>query len=249
MPLLGDPGHATLGQFLQDIAQQLPRPDAIVLISAHWEAPEARITSGAHPPLIYDYQGFPEAAYKLEYPAAGQATLACELQRALGDAGITAHLDAGRGFDHGAFVPLTLMYPDADIPLVQLSLLSSLDGGEHINLGRALQPLRDRRILVLGSGASYHNLQAYFSGTMDRAAHADFEQWLQQRCCDPSLSDDQRQTALANWQQAPGALHCHPRAEHLLPLHVCAGMASGPAERVFFDEIMGEPNSGFLWQC
>ncbi|WP_372863221.1 class III extradiol ring-cleavage dioxygenase [Spongiibacter sp.] len=248
LPLLGDPGHAKLGAFLRRMGEQLPRPEAIVLISAHWEAPQVRLTGGAHPELIYDYQGFPEAAYQLRYPAPGQATLACELQRALSSAGIPAHLDAGRGFDHGMFVPLALMYPDADIPVVQVSLLSSLDGAEHVALGRALQALRERRLLVLGSGATYHNLQAYFAGTMDRRAHADFEQWLHQRCCDPALSDDQRQTALANWQQAPGALHCHPRAEHLLPLQVCAGMASGPAQRVFFDDIMGEPSSAFLWQ-
>lgn len=249
LPLLDDPGHAKLNDFLRNIAARLPRPEAIILISAHWEAEQARITSGPRPGLIYDYHGFPDAAYQLQYPAPGHPTLACELQRALAGQGIHAHLDASRGFDHGMFVPLALMYPEADIPVVQLSLLDSLDGAEHIALGRALRPLRQRRILVLGSGATYHNLQAYFAGTMDRRAHRSFEDWLNQQCCDPALGDDTRQTALAHWQGAPGGLHCHPRAEHLLPLQVCAGMANGPAERVFFDEIMGEPSSAFLWQC
>lgn len=248
LPLLGDPGHARLCAFLTQMGQSIPRPQAIVLISAHWEAEQARITSAARPELIYDYSGFPPESYQLMYPASGQATLACELQRALSNEGLVAHLDATRGFDHGMFVPLTLMYPDADIPVVQLSLLSSLDGAEHIAMGRALRVLRDRRLLVLGSGATYHNLQAYFAGTMDRDAHHQFENWLAQQCCDETLSDDTRQTALAHWQRAPGALHCHPRAEHLMPLQVCAGMARGPAQRVFFDEVMGELSSAFLWQ-
>ena len=248
LPLLDDPGHARLSQFLRDLGKQLPRPEAILLISAHWEANEARITGAAHPSLIYDYSGFPEESYQLQYPAPGHPTLACEVQRALVGAGLPAHLDSRRGFDHGMFVPLTLMYPEADIPVVQLSLLSSLDGTAHIDMGRALAPLRDRRLLVLGSGATYHNLQAYFSGRMDRDAHLAFEDWLNERCTDGALSDDQRQTALAHWPLAPGGQHCHPRAEHLLPLQVCAGMATGPARRIFFDEVMGELSSAFLWQ-
>ena len=137
LPLLGDPGHAALVKFLQQAGQNMPRPDAIVVISAHWEQPVATLTSHPAPSIIYDYGGFPEESYAIEYPAPGEPALAQQIAELLQQHHIAHQLDARRGFDHGLFVPLKLMYPAADIPCLQLSLLASLDAAAHIELGRA----------------------------------------------------------------------------------------------------------------
>lgn len=166
----------------------------------------------------------------------------------LDDAGIPLTGDDRRGFDHGMFVPLKLMYPDADIPCLQLSLLANLDAMSHIALGRALAPLLDKDVLVLGSGMSFHNIRAFFvPGLVSDENNAGFEAWLGETCT-ARMDEDTRAGQLANWHRAPGGLACHPRPEHLLPLHVCYGMAQGPAERVFSDTVMGKRVSGFLWQ-
>ena len=146
------------------------------------------------------------------------------------------------------FVPLKLMYPNADIPCLQLSLLNHLNGQAHVELGKALAPLKRRNILVLGSGMSYHNLPAVFnSSPEDDRDNEAFEAWLQETCAG-DLTKEERETRLANWHQAPAALHCQPRPDHLLPLHVCAGMAGTRAEVVFSDEVMGKKVSGYLWK-
>jgi 4,5-DOPA dioxygenase extradiol len=145
------------------------------------------------------------------------------------------------------FVPLKLMYPQADIPCLQLSLLNHLNAGAHVELGKALASLKQKNILVLGSGMSFHNLPAIFTpGLVDDQDNLDFEKWLQETCTG-DLSNTEREERLTNWHQAPAALKCHPRPEHLLPLHVCAGMAGGQAEVVFDDLVMGKRVSGYLW--
>lgn len=249
LPLLGDAGHAALVRFLGTVAAGLARPDAIVVISAHWEAPVPTLTGGAHPPLIYDYSGFPEASYAIEYPVPGAPALAGDMLQMLQDAGLDAGVDASRGFDHGLFVPLKLMYPDADIPCVQLSLVSGLDPALHIRLGRALAGLRQRDVLVVGSGFSFHNLRAFFAGrpgTPD-PDNDTFQDWLVETCTATGLSEAEREQRLIDWERAPHARYCHPRAEHLLPLHVCCGLAGGPARVVFDDAVLGKRSVGLLW--
>lgn len=252
LPLLGDVGHAGLIRFLQTIAAELGKPAAIVLISAHWEESVASVTSGLQPKLIYDYSGFSPESYAISYPASGAPQLAETIAGLLRVADIECRLDVRRGFDHGMFVPLKLMYPQADIPCVQLSLLHSLDPAAHVALGRALAPLRRQGVLIIGSGLSFHNLRAFFVPSAEAtAAGREFDRWLQQVCVQPGRTPAERGALLNAWSQAPHARFCHPREEHLLPLHVCFGAAAGAspvAEPVFHDLLMGQWVSGFLWR-
>lgn len=252
LPVLGDPAHAALKQFMQAIPPRLGQPRAILVVSAHWEAPQATVTSAPQPELIYDYYGFPPESYQIRYPAPGAPALAQRVAELLESHGLPCHRDAQRGFDHGLFIPLKLMYPEADIPCMQLSLLSSLDPAAHIRLGEALAPLCDEGVLIVGSGLSFHNLRAFFSAPTE-ASVADslaFDEWLRRTLQADGLDDDARAAQLCDWQQAPAARFCHPREEHLLPLHVCFGAAKArglSAEVVFNDRLMGMWTSGFLW--
>lgn len=249
LPLLGDAGHQEMVETLRRIAATHRRPAAIVLISAHWEAEVPTITSGGHPGLIYDYYGFPEASYAIEYPCPGEPRLAEQIHRLLGQAGIEARLDAERGFDHGLFVPLKLMYPEADIPCVQLSLVSRLDPAEHLAIGQALQGLDGEDLLVIGSGFSFHNLRAFFAPETPESAalNAAFEQWLLETCASPALDEAAREQRLIRWQDAPAARFCHPREEHLLPLHVCYGLTRARCAEAFEVRIMGKRSSLYRW--
>ncbi|GAB6042073.1 DODA-type extradiol aromatic ring-opening family dioxygenase [Endothiovibrio diazotrophicus] len=249
LPLLGDPGHREMVSRLQEIAAGIPRPDALVVVSAHWEEALPTITAGRQPSLIYDYYGFPEASYHIQYPCPGEPSLAEEVHALLGDAGIDAGLDASRGFDHGLFVPLKLMYPEADIPCVQLSLVKDLDPGGHIRIGQALGALRRDNVLVVGSGFSFHNLQAFFSPDTaeSRARNHAFEAWLAETCCDALGSEEERVRRLIGWSDAPGARYCHPREEHLLPLHVCYGVARAPCTERYGLSILNKEVSIYLW--
>ncbi len=249
LPILGDPGHQAMVAFLRGLPIQLARPDAILVISAHWEEDVATLTGAAQPPLFYDYYGFPAESYAIEYPAPGNNELARETARLLQQAGIDARLDAERGFDHGMFIPLKLMYPQADIPTVQLSLLRGLDAGRHIGLGKALASLKRENILVIGSGFSFHNMRAFSWGGANAPDPRNdaFQDWLVDVCTGEKKEAD-RERLLLNWNEAPAARYCHPREEHLLPLHVCAGLAQGPGKLVFDDYILGKRAIGVLWQ-
>jgi len=248
LPLLGDPGHQQLISFLQDISARIKTPSAICVVSAHWEESIATITSGMAPPLIYDYYGFPDSAYAIEYSAPGSPSLARNIFAALQQNSIPARLDERRGFDHGLFVPLKLMFPDATIPCVQLSLLKNLNPTEHIALGKALRPLRQDNVLFIGSGFSFHNMRAFFSGNpgLDKQNIA-FEEWLIDTCSNQARSFDERMLRLANWIHAPAARYCHPREEHLLPLHICAGLSDEAAELMFEGEILGKKACALVW--
>ncbi|MFT6915339.1 MAG: 4,5-DOPA dioxygenase extradiol [Motiliproteus sp.] len=250
MPLLGDPGHRELVERLTEIAGTLPKPSAILVISAHWEASVPTLTSGANPPLIYDYTGFTQEAYEIEYPCPGEPALAGQIHGLLEQAGIPARLDAQRGFDHGLFVPLTLMYPQADIPCVQLSLVDSLDAGTHLAIGRALQALDYDNLLVLGSGFSFHNMRAFFTpNTADiQARNQAFEDWLEATCSDATMDESQRAERLLHWDRAPDARFCHPREEHLLPLHVCCGLAGKPSDSHSSVTVLGKKSGMFYWR-
>lgn len=252
LPLLGDPDHQSLADWLAALGTQLPRPRAVLVISAHWEQTQPTLTSGSRPALIYDYYGFPAESYRIQYPAPGATEMAGQIADALGKQGFAAQTDATRGFDHGLFVPLKLIYPQADIPCLQLSLLASLDPAAHIALGQALAELRHQGVLIVGSGMSFHNLRALLAPSARAAAgeSAAFDQWLNRVCCDPLLSATQRRQALIDWEQAPDARFCHPRAEHLLPLHVCMGAAldnGGCAHGLYRSRLMGQWVSAFRW--
>lgn len=253
LPILGDPAHAVLTRFMQDIPARLGNPRAILVISAHWEEQQASVTAAARPELIYDYYGFPPESYQIRYPAPGAPELSARVAELLEAQNIPGYADRSRGFDHGLFVPLKLMYPAADIPCTQLSLLSSLDPAAHIRLGEALAPLCDEGVLIVGSGLSFHNLRAFFSEPTEKSV-ADslaFDNWLRHTLTASEMGDEMRAEQLRHWQQAPAARFCHPREEHLLPLHVCFGVAKArgmSAEVVFNDRLMGMWTSGFLWQ-
>ncbi|MBY6101830.1 DODA-type extradiol aromatic ring-opening family dioxygenase [Marinobacter nauticus] len=249
MPLLGDPGHQDMVDRLTELAADLRKPSAILVISAHWEEAIPTITSGTTPSLIYDYYGFPSEAYKIEYPCPGEPVLAQQVAQALDQAGIQARLDDQRGLDHGAFVPLKLMYPEAKIPCIQLSLVNTLDASTHLAIGRALQALDYDNLLVLGSGFSFHNMRAFFAAQTPeiQARNLAFEDWLEQTCGDSSLSEPERAKRLADWEQAPHARYCHPREEHLLPLHVCYGLANKASDRHIAATILGKQSGMFYW--
>ncbi len=249
LPLLGDPGHQQLVGFLRGISDKIPKPSAICVISAHWEESIASITSSASPSLIYDYYGFPAEAYNIQYPAAGSPNLAHKIFDVLQKNGIDARLDEQRGFDHGLFVPLKLIFPDAGIPCVQLSLLSNLNPSDHIAVGKALRPLRRENVLFIGSGFSFHNMQAFFSRNQGvDEQNAGFQEWLIDTCTNPKLSFADRASRLIDWELAPAARYCHPREEHLLPLHVCLGLSDSVAELVFDGEVLGKKACGFVWR-
>ncbi len=249
MPLLGDPGHRDMVACLEGLAKRIPRPDALVVVSAHWEEAAPRITAGPNPSLIYDYYGFPPESYEIRYPCAGEPNLAVEIGRLLGEAGISAELDETRGFDHGMFVPLKIMYPDADIPCVQVSLVNTLDPARHIAIGRALGSLAKRGVLVIGSGFSFHNLKAFFGPDTaeSRRLNQAFEAWLADVCMNRDCPEEERAERLIRWNEAPGARFCHPREEHLLPLHVCYGVAQGPGAERFELIILNKTASVYRW--
>ena len=248
LPLLGEPSQADLTRFLQSVSASFAKPKTILVVSAHWEMRFPTLTSGANPPLIYDYGGFPPESYTIQYPAPGSPALADKIATLLQQAGMKPQSDGERGFDHGMFVPLKLMYPDADIPCVQLSLLESLDAEAHIRMGEALQPLLDDDVLIVGSGSSFHNMRAMLTKGSGQAQATGFNDWLIDTCTNAELDTAVRRQRLIDWESAPSARYCHPREEHLLPLHVCFGSANGrQAHTVFNGKIMNLAMSSFYW--
>ena len=248
LPILGDPGHKAMVDFMTNLSSQLRRPEAILVISAHWEERLATVLGAEHPVMFYDYYGFPDKAYEIKYPAPGSPELAKKIVRLLEKEGLAARVDPERGFDHGLFIPLKLMYPQADIPALQLSLLRGLNPAAHIALGKALRGLKDEKILVIGSGFSFHNMSAFSwggAGIPDPANEA-FQNWLID-VSTGAISQSEREQRLIDWEKAPSARYCHPREEHLLPVHVCVGMAAKPAKLIFDDMILGKRSVGFLW--
>lgn len=218
------------------------RPRAILIVSGHWLEEAPTVNAGAHPPLLYDYSGFPEHTYRLTFPAPGAPDIAARVNELLSAAGIVSGSEPSRGWDHGVFVPLKVMLPAADVPVVQLSLQRGLDPATHLAIGRALKPLRDEGVLILGSGQSYHNLRRFLgSGATDLKAEA-FDAWLREAMIDGRTRDD----ALLRWEHQLGARDAQPHEDHLLPLMVAAGAASGePGTVDFHGHALGKPISGF----
>ncbi len=242
---LGLPKSETdsMAAYLRGVPKLAPRrPTALLVVSAHWEQRVPTVLGAAKPPMLYDYVGFPPEAYRVTWPAPGAPALAARVRLLLGAAGFETATDASRGFDHGTFVPLKLAWEDADIPTIQLSLISGLDPGRHLAMGRALAPLRDEGVFILGSGMSYHNMRGFFSGSGAADAEA-FDAWLGRITCDaPAVRDAE----LVRWAAAPSARACHPREEHLLPLLVCAGAAGADRGALSFrGATFGKRVSGF----
>ena len=222
-----------LAQSLRLMPRQVgTTPRALLMISAHWEERDFSVMSSPRPAMMYDYSGFPEHTYHISYPAPGAPQVAERVRDLINDAGLVARLDGERGFDHGTFAPLSVAYPDADVPVVQLSLRQSLNPREHLAVGRAIAPLRDEGILIVGSGLSYHNLRTFGPGA--RVQSNAFDQWLQRTLLETPPSD--RASGLIDWEQAPAARQAHPREEHLLPLMVAVGAAGDDPARCIYHE-------------
>jgi aromatic ring-opening dioxygenase catalytic subunit (LigB family) len=229
--------------FLEGLAASLPAPpNALVVVSGHWEEPAFTAGAAAAPKLIYDYYGFPEHTYRLTWPAPGEPELAERVAAMLDEAGLPSAVSESRGFDHGVFVPLKVAFPEARIPVVALSLAGSLDPALHLAAGRALAPLRDEGVLIVGSGMSFHNLRAYFQPQTVERARA-FDRWLTKAVESRAA---ERDALLTGWRDAPFANYSHPREEHLIPLLVAAGAGGeAPGRRVFGDEPMNAAISAF----
>ncbi|WP_319825084.1 class III extradiol ring-cleavage dioxygenase [Thalassovita sp.] len=200
------------------------RPKAILMISGHWEGPEYAVMHAAHPPMVYDYYGFPPETYQIKYPAPGAPELAAQTADLIRAAGLPTRLDDTQGYDHGTFVPAYVMYPKADVPLFQVSMRAHYDPAEHFALGRALAPLRNQGVLIVGSGLSYHNLRLF--GPAAKVPSTVFDEWLTETL---ALPPTDRTRALLDWETAPHARTCHAQEDHLVPLFAALGAAEDAA--------------------
>lgn len=234
-----------MANYLRNIASGLPaQPKAVVMVSAHWIQSEVTVTSASHPEMIFDYDGFPANTYELRYPAPGEPGLAEKLVHLLKTAGIQARTNETRGYDHGMFIPMLLMFPEANIPVIQMSLTKTLNPEEHIAIGQALESLRDEGVLIVGSGMSFHNMRGYGDPRYGPISDI-FDTWLTQSVeSDPHT----RNKSLAHWEDAPGARQCHPPGaeEHLIPLMVVSGAAGqDKGVKAFTDRVMQTTISAF----
>jgi aromatic ring-opening dioxygenase catalytic subunit (LigB family) len=221
--------EASLARMPAEIGQ---RPRAVLMISGHWEAAEFRVMHAARPGMVYDYTGFPRETYAVTYPAPGAPELAERAADLIRAAGLPTALDDQQGYDHGTFVPACIMYPQADVPVFQVSLQRGYDPSAHLALGRALAPLRDEGVLIVGSGLSYHNLRRF--GPAAKEPSTAFDGWLQRVLADAPAA---RTQALLDWERAPMARIAHAQEDHLIPLHAALGAAEGdPATVVYHDE-------------
>ncbi|XLZ72571.1 class III extradiol ring-cleavage dioxygenase [Massilia sp. SR12] len=219
---------------LRDLPRQAGgKPKAILVVTAHWEGSAFLVSAAARPPMIYDYGGFPPHTYQIQYPAPGSPALAERVAQLLG---ARAALDHERGLDHGTFSAMYPAFPEADVPIVQLSLRQGLDPAEHLAAGRLLRPLRDEGVLIVGSGLSYQNLRAFNAAGAE--ASRVFDAWLRESM---AAAPAQRTARLLEWERAPAARLAHPREEHLLPLMVVVGAAEDSAAQVVYheDRFMG----------
>ncbi|SHO58922.1 DODA-type extradiol aromatic ring-opening family dioxygenase [Vibrio quintilis] len=207
-------------------------PKAILMISGHWEEKSVAIMASPQPPMVYDYYGFPAETYQISYPAPGAPALAEKTLALLTEAGIPAHLDHKRGFDHGTFAPLAVMYPEANIPVFQISLMKSYDPAQHIAIGRALAALREEGVAIIGSGLSYHNLRMF--GPQAKEPSTIFDRWLNDTL---NQAPETRTPSVIDWTSAPYARICHQHEDHLMPLFVALGAAEeDAATRIYHDE-------------
>lgn len=217
-------------EFLQSYGKTLKKPRAIVVASAHFETSIPAVVTDAQPEMIYDFGGFPDALFQIVYPAPGEPDVAMQVAHMLYDAGLKPGVLAKRGFDHGTWVPLSLIYPDADIPVVQLAVQPELGPAHHVALGQALTALKDQDIMVIGSGSATHNLREFYAHRHLKPGEApewvrEFDDWVRERV-QAGKTDE-----LVNYRTlAPHAVRNHPTEEHFLPLHVALGAAGEGAK-------------------
>jgi len=242
LPLLGDPSHANLVKYLMASTKAIPTPRAILVASAHWETPVTTFVGPDDPGLLYDYYGFPPESYQIEYPARNSPEVLKKARELLDKAGIPSKVEK-RAYDHGVFVPLKLMYPLANIPVVQISLPSSRSPSFVLELGKALRPLREDGVLLIGSGLSFHNLPAFFSDDPAKTSRSTaFDRALKE-----VMKSQDRNAKLKFWESLPHARYCHPNEDHLMPLLSIAGATDPqePCNIVYEDTLMGAKVSGF----
>lgn len=248
LPLLGDKSHEKMVHFMGQIKDTINKPDAIIVISAHWEENIPTIIGNSVPGLLYDYYGFPNEAYSLDYNLPGNTELAQKVHELLRVSGINSKIELVRGFDHGVFIPLMLMYPEGSIPTVQISLIKGLDSEKHVEMGKALKPLLSENILIIGSGFSFHNMNAFTWNTdnIEDQKNDLFQNEIITICTstDTVFSTDK----LKKWENLPNSRYCHPREEHLLPLHVCYGISESVGKVIFDDYILGKRSVAILWE-
>lgn len=252
VPHAGGPvGHVEMGlppadteafvsywQSLRQLAGATPK--AVLAVSAHWEARVPTVMSAAHPPMLFDYGGFPPAAYEITWPAPGEPALAARVRTLLNQSGFETAEDPKRGFDHGTFVPLKVAFPK-EVPVIQLSLKAGLDAAEHLDIGRALAPLRDEGVFIVGSGDSFHNMRGFGSAFRERSVA--FNDWLTDAVTQPP---SQRAEKLKAWTSAPFARVCQPREDHLIPLMVVAGAAGDDAGTLTWrGSFLGPEQAGY----
>lgn len=263
MPILGDPSQKEITYSLKNRVPKLlglgtpSQPRAIVLITAHWSTFTPTISSANSHSLLYDYYNFPPEAYKLKYPASGEPAVAKEIKAAFEAAGLKPEEDAERGWDHGVFVPMLLVNPKADIPIVQISVLQSEDPEKHLRMGAALAHLRESNIAIVGSGfASFHNLRTMMpmlrgGGAAQSAFKAKSDQWNNALTAAVVSKDSKtRWDGLKGWRALPHADEMHPPAggEHFMPLIVCAGAASeGEEAKTYKDKFVGVDIFTYYW--
>lgn len=253
MPLLGDKDHAGLTNFLRDGIKNhvnFKEIKAIILVTAHWEESKVTISSGEHHDLYFDYYGFPPESYLYKYNAPGDPQLAKHVQETLKKNGIDSKLDPKRGWDHGVFVPMMLLNPSADIPIIQISVLRNQDPEAHYKLGQVLQQFRKEGVAIIGSGMSYHNMRQFMTSRhLKEVINKDFDNFLYNAC---TADEDIRKERLMSWREQPGATDAHPMgaAEHFMPLIVVAGAGGQqPGERIFNWDMSGTFRlSGFIWK-
>jgi aromatic ring-opening dioxygenase catalytic subunit (LigB family) len=242
-PPMGPNAFDGLRDYLAGLVATLPeRPRAFLIISGHWEAPAFTVSANPSPGMLFDYYGFPPHTYELSYPAKGDADLAGQVSQMLKKAGITHQIDDTRGFDHGVFVPMLIADPQAEIPVVMMSIREDFDPAAHIALGEALAPLRDQGVVIIGSGNSYHNLSSFRDGEGRNSQI--FDKWLRDAVTQSDYSA--RKASLMDWETAPMARDAQPREDHLIPLMAVVG-AGGQDEAItdFSDNMGGKAISGF----
>lgn len=238
----GSPMHAIApggaGPAWRTLVESLPRPRAVLIASAHWETSLPMLTGAAELQTIHDFGGFPEELYRVRYDAPGSPEVAREAAALLREAGLNPSINSCRGIDHGAWVPLKWMYPGRDVPVVQVSVQPSLGTAHHLALGRALAPLAERDVLVIGSGHVTHNLRDWFASRGEGAVLpyvTDFAQWLE-----TNLVAHDTEAVLAYRERGPSAARAHPTEEHFLPLFVALGAAgSAPVVEKTYSGIEG----------
>lgn len=226
--------YRVLAASLQDMARELgDAPKAILVVTAHWEEPVFTFSTASHPGMIYDYYGFPPETYQITYRAPGLPELGERAAQMLETGGMASATDPARGFDHGTFSLLQALYPEARLPVVQMSIRQDFDPAAHIEAGRLLAPLRREGVLIIGSGLSYHNLRMMGSPAAHAPSHA-FDQWLQDSVVGHSA--EERIERLLRWADAPAARLVHPREDHLMPLHVATGSAGDDEGQLTYHE-------------